>query len=205
MTGGVTPGRRFERGWFARATTEVARDLLGCCLISEAAGGRTAGRIVETEAYCGPADPAAHSSWMRTERVQSMARVPGRAYVHRAYGIHIMLNVVAKPEGQVGAVLIRAIEPMIGLELMAKRRGLERVRLLGSGPGRLCQAFGLTLDDHGTDLVSGGRVWLEPGEPPAAIAASGRIGITRGTEHQWRFFEPGSPFVSGRRAANLAT
>lgn len=198
MTIAVVTGPRFERAWFARPTTEVATDLIGCLLISDLASGRTVGRIVETEAYCGPSDPASHSSWMRTERVAAMARTPGLAYVYRSYGIHAMLNVVAKPEGDTGGILIRAVEPLTGLDLMVTRRDLTSIPLLCAGPGRLCQAFGITLDDHGTDLVAGSRIWFEPGVPPAAVSASGRIGISRGTEHQWRFFEAGSRFVSGR-------
>ncbi|MDQ3411899.1 MAG: DNA-3-methyladenine glycosylase [Chloroflexota bacterium] len=203
MTIAVVTGSRFELAWFARPTTEVATDLIGCLLISDLASGRTVGRIVETEAYCGPSDPASHSSWMRTERVAAMARTPGLAYVYRSYGIHAMLNVVAKPDGDTGGILIRAVEPLAGLDLMVTRRGLASIPLLCTGPGRLCQAFGITLDDHGTDLVAGSRIWFEPGTPPAAISASGRIGITRGTEHQWRFFETGSRFVSGRRPGAL--
>jgi DNA-3-methyladenine glycosylase len=190
---------RFDRAWYARSTIEVAQDLLGCLLITAVGPARTVGRVVETEAYLGSGDPASHAARMRTERVAAMSGLPGIAYVYRSYGIHAMLNVVAKPADQTGAVLIRAIEPVAGLELMAERRGLSNPLLLGSGPGRLCQALGIRLDDHATDLVISDRIWLEAGAPPATIASSGRIGISRGTEHQWRFFEAGSPFVSGRR------
>lgn len=192
---------RFDRAWFTRPTVEVARELLGSRLISIVDGERTVGRIVEVEAYLGADDPASHAARLRTERVASMSRQPGIAYVYRSYGIHAMLNVVAKPDQETGAILIRAIEPLAGVDLMRARRGLTDERLLGSGPGRLCQAMGITLDDHGVDLITSDRLWLEPGPPPAAIAASGRIGISRGTEHQWRFFEAGSAYVSGRAKA----
>ena len=192
---------RFDRAWFTRPTVEVARELLGSRLISIVDGERTVGRIVEVEAYLGVDDPASHAARLRTERVASMSRQPGIAYVYRSYGIHAMLNVVAKPDQETGAILIRAIEPLAGVDLMRARRGLTDERLLGSGPGRLCQAMGITLDDHGLDLITSDRLWLEPGPPPAAIAASGRIGISRGTEHQWRFFEAGSAYVSGRAKA----
>lgn len=192
---------RFDRAWFTRPTVEVARELLGSRLISIVDGERTVGRIVEVEAYLGADDPASHAARLRTERVASMSRQPGIAYVYRSYGIHAMLNVVAKPDQETGAILIRAIEPLAGVDLMRARRGLTDERLLGSGPGRLCQAMGITLDDHGLDLITSDRLWLEPGPPPAAIAASGRIGISRGTEHQWRFFEAGSAYVSGRAKA----
>lgn len=191
--------QRLERSWLTRPTLEVAPDLLGCLLITDLPEGRTVGRIVETEAYLGPADPASHAARLRTERVAAMSRLPGIAYVYRSYGIHTMMNVVAKPESHTGAVLIRAIEPVEGIELMRQRRGLSSLRLLGSGPGRLCQALGILLDDHGTDLITSDRIWLHPGPRPAAIATSGRIGITRATEHPWRYFDPASPFVSGPR------
>lgn len=192
---------RFDRAWFTRPTVEVAREMLGSRLISIVDGERTVGRIVEVEAYLGADDPASHAARLRTERVASMSRQPGIAYVYRSYGIHAMLNVVAKPDQETGAILIRAIEPLAGVDLMRARRGLTDERLLGSGPGRLCQAMGITLDDHGVDLITSDRLWLEAGPPPAAIAASGRIGISRGTEHQWRFFEAGSAYVSGRAKA----
>ena len=192
---------RFDRAWFTRPTVEVAREMLGSRLISIVDGERTVGRIVEVEAYLGADDPASHAARLRTERVASMSRQPGIAYVYRSYGIHAMLNVVAKPDQETGAILIRAIEPLAGVDLMRARRGLTDERLLGSGPGRLCQAMGITLDDHGVDLITSDRLWLEPGPPPVAIAASGRIGISRGTEHQWRFFEAGSAYVSGRAKA----
>jgi DNA-3-methyladenine glycosylase len=194
---------RFDRAWFARPTVEVARDLLGARLITAVGEERTEGRIVEVEAYLGADDPASHAARLRTERVASMSREPGIAYVYRSYGIHAMLNVVAKPENETGAILIRAIEPLAGIELMRERRGLTDVRLLASGPGRLCQAMGITLDDHGTDLVTSDHIWLEADPPPAVIESSGRIGISRGTEHQWRFAEAGSPFVSGPRSTTL--
>ena len=195
---------RLERSWLTRPTLEVAPDLLGCLLVTELADGRTVGRIVETEAYLGPGDPASHAARLRNQRVAAMSRRPGIAYVYRSYGIHTMMNVVAKPEGETGAILIRAIEPVAGIELMRDRRGLLNPRLLGSGPGRLCQALGITLDDHGTDLITSDRIWLEAGSPPAAIATSGRIGITRATEHQWRFFEANSPYVSASRLPDQA-
>jgi DNA-3-methyladenine glycosylase len=197
--------RRLERPFFARPTTEVARDLLGCLLVSERAGERTSGRIVEAEAYLGPDDPASHAFTRRTGRVIAMWGPPGIAYVYRSYGIHAMLNVVTEPEGATGAVLLRALEPVEGLATMRRRRGVEADRLLCSGPGRLCRALGITLADHGLDLVASSEVWLEAGERPAGVSAGTRIGINRGTERAWRFFVTGSRFVSShRRGAALA-
>ena len=181
----------------------MARALLGCILHSRLGGAATSGRIVETEAYLGPDDLASHTATRKTGNVTAMSGPPGIAYVYRSYGIHAMLNVVAKQDGQTGAVLIRALEPLTGQELMRHRRGVDPERLLCAGPGRLCQALGITLAYHGTDLLTSNRLWLTTGHPPPSISVSGRIGITRGTEHPWRFFETGSRFVSAHRRGAL--
>jgi DNA-3-methyladenine glycosylase len=201
----IEAGDRLDRDFFARPTLEVARSLLGCVLVSDQPDGQTGGRIVETEGYLGPDDPASHAARLRTGGVVAMSGPPGIAYVYRSYGIHAMLNVVAEPTGSTGAVLIRALEPLTGLALMRRRRGLEPVRLLCSGPGRLCQALGITLADHGTDLVTSDRLWLTAGSVPPAISAGGRIGISRGTEHPWRYFETGSRFVSAHHRGHPAS
>jgi DNA-3-methyladenine glycosylase len=187
------------RDFYARPTNVVARDLLGQIAVTDLQEGVTAGRIVETEAYLGADDPASHAARLRNGRVAVMWGEPGIAYVYRSYGIHAMLNVVAKPNGETGAVLIRALEPIAGLDLMRQRRGLESERLLCSGPGKLCQGLGISLDMHGTDLVTSGELWIAEGEPVAAVSVSGRIGITRGQEHPWRYWVKGSPFVSAHR------
>jgi DNA-3-methyladenine glycosylase len=190
-----------ERAFFERPTVDVARDLLGQVLVSVNAEGRTAGRIVETEAYLGADDPASHAARLRTGRVESMWGVPGIAYVYRSYGIHAMLNVVTEPLGKTGAVLIRALEPVIGVDLMRTRRGLEDERLLCSGPGKLCQALGIGLDMHGTDFVTSDRLWISPSETPRDVSTSSRIGISRGQAHPWRFWVTGNPHVSAHRRA----
>jgi DNA-3-methyladenine glycosylase len=172
-------------------------------LVSETPQGRTAGRIVETEAYLGVDDPASHAARLRSGRVEAMWGEPGIAYVYRSYGIHAMLNVVTEPIGATGAVLIRALEPLTGIDLMRIRRGLDEDRLLCSGPGRLCQALGIGLDLHGIDLVTSDRLWTAPGESPRNVSTSGRIGISRGQEHPWRFWTTGSPHVSAHRRALL--
>ena len=194
---------RLDRPFFARPTLEVARALLGCVLVSDRPEGRVSGRIVETEGYLGPDDPASHAAKRRTGRVAAMWGPPGIAYVYRSYGLHAMLNVVTEPEGATGAVLIRALEPVAGVDLMRRRRGVAETRLLCAGPGRLCQALGIGLDDHGTDLVATGWLWIAPGAPAAAVSAGARIGITRGTDVPWRFFETGSPYVSAHRRGEL--
>jgi DNA-3-methyladenine glycosylase len=193
------PGTRLERDFFARPTLEVARDLLGQIIVSVTWEGRTAGRIVETEAYLGSDDPASHAARLKQGRVEAMWGEPGIAYVYRSYGVHVMLNVVAKPEGQTGAILIRALEPLEGIELMRLRRGTDRLTLLCSGPGRLCQALGIGLDMHGTDLVTSDRLWIAAGETAEDVSFSDRIGISRGQEHPWRVWITGNPHVSAHR------
>lgn len=190
---------RLDRDVFAGPTLAVARGLLGCVLVAERAGGRTSGRIVETEGYLGAGDPASHAARLRSGRVAAMWGPPGIAYVYRSYGLHAMLNVVTEPAGTTGAVLIRALGPLEGIALMRERRGVEADRLLCSGPGRLCQALGIGLDDHGTDLVASDWLWIAPGPAPAAVSAGGRIGVSRGGEAPWRFFETGSRYVSAHR------
>jgi DNA-3-methyladenine glycosylase len=193
---------RPDRAWLTRPTAEAARLLLGCLVMTELPAGRCVGRIVETEAYLGPADPASHA-WKRTTgRVSAMSGEAGIAYVYRSYGMHAMLNVVAKPAGETGAVLIRALEPIGGIDLMRARRGREEIHDLCSGPGKLCQAMGITLDDHGLDLLANDRIRLAEGMPVAAVCHGPRIGITRAVEWPLRFWEAGSPFVSaGRKGA----
>lgn len=193
-----------ERAFYDRPTIDVARDLLGQVLVSETPQGRTAGRIVETEAYLGADDPASHAARLRTGRVAVMWGEPGIAYIYRSYGIHTMLNVVTEPRGVTGAVLIRALEPLIGIDLMRIRRGVDEDRLFCTGPGKLCQALGIGLDWHGTDLVSSDRLWITPGESPRNVSTSGRIGISRGQAHPWRFWITDNPHVSAHRRA-LAT
>jgi DNA-3-methyladenine glycosylase len=187
------------RAGLVRPTAEVARLLLGCLVVTDLAEGRCVGRIVETEAYLGPDDPASHA-WKRTSgRVAVMAGEAGIAYVYRSYGMHAMLNVVAKPPGETGAVLVRALEPIEGLELMRARRGRNDVRDLCSGPGKLCQAMGIALADHGRDLLTDGRIWLAEGSPVEEVAHGPRIGISRAVDWPLRFWEAGSRFVSAGR------
>jgi DNA-3-methyladenine glycosylase len=190
---------RLDRAFYARPTLTVARALLGCVLVSDRPDGRTSGRIVETEGYLGPDDPASHAARLRTGRVTAMWGPPGIAYVYRSYGLHAMLNAVAEPEGATGAVLIRALEPLEGIDLMRRRRGVEPEHLLCAGPGRLCQALGIVLADHGLDLVESDRLRIEPGPPPPAVSAGGRIGVGGGAELPWRFFATGSRYVSAHR------
>jgi DNA-3-methyladenine glycosylase len=191
-----TPYRHLPRDFFARETRLVARALLGQVVVHDTADGLTAGRIVETEAYLGPDDLASHAATRRKERIAIMWREPGTAYIYRSYGIHAMLNVVAQPAGAIGAVLIRALEPVDGILVMQQRRGTDDLRALCSGPGKLCQAMAIRLDQQGTDLVTSDSLWFAPGDPVSDISVSGRIGISQAKDDPWRYWETGSPFVS---------
>ncbi len=194
----MTDGQRLRRDQLTIATIEAAQRLLGCFVVTER-GGRCTGRIVETEAYLGTGDLASHAAKRRTGRVAIMSGQAGFTYVYRSYGLHAMLNVVAKSDGATGAVLIRAVEPLEGLDLMRQRRGVESDRQLCGGPGRLCQALGVTLGDQGVDLITATDLFLLDGAPPAAMMAGSRIGITRAVDEPYRFFEAGSPYVSAHK------
>ncbi|MDY6769209.1 MAG: DNA-3-methyladenine glycosylase [Candidatus Nanohaloarchaea archaeon] len=183
-----------DRQFFARDPVTVAKELLGCDLVHEA-GEQLRGRIVETEAYHGPDDPASHASSGRTERNAPMFGEPGRVYVYISYGIHHMLNVVTQEEGDPSAVLVRAVEPVQGVDRMRANRGVEEEQALCSGPGKLCEAFGITKDHNRVDLTSG-RLRLEGGETPDTIAVDTRIGVSGGEDLELRFYEEENRFVS---------
>lgn len=183
--------------FYERSTLVVARDLLGCLLISDSPEGRTVGRIVETEGYVASIDPACHAYRGRTRRNEPMWGEPGRAYVYFTYGMHHCLNFVTEPEGTAAAVLIRAVEPVAGLDLMERRRGQNKPKLLCSGPGRLCQAMGIRVDLSGAPL-QGPDLWVLPGEDIGEVVTTTRIGVTLGSNFPWRFYPKGSPWISKR-------
>jgi DNA-3-methyladenine glycosylase len=170
----------------------VARDLVGATLLAGGAGGT----IVETEAYARD-DPASHSYRGATARNAAMFGPAGHAYVYRAYGLHWCLNVVCGADAPGNAVLVRAVEPTVGLEAMRFRRGVDDPRRLCAGPGRLCQALGVTGAHDGLPLDAP-PFRIEGRSRPVEIVAGPRIGITRGTEAPWRFGLSGSPFLSRR-------
>ena len=179
--------------FYDRDPRQVAVDLLGCILVHETPEGIASGIVVETEAYR-PEDPACHAYKGPTMRNRNIFGRPGIAYVYLSYGIHKLLNVVCEEEGVGSAVLIRALRPLEGQDLMRERRG--RKRDLCNGPGRLTQALGVELARDGSDLTHG-DLYLAPGEPlEAEIIATTRIGISRGTELPWRYLVEGEENVS---------
>lgn len=187
--------KRLPPEFFARPTLQVAESLIGHTLYRDSPDGLVAGRLVEAEAYCGPNDPNSHA-FKRTPRSSIMYGPPGILYVYFTYGMHHCANLVCEPDGTAGAVLMRAVEPLEGLDLMAARRGLADPKLLAKGPGRLCQAFGLTRENNDTDLATG-DVWVGAerrlGGP---VRSSYRVGVDASTDFPWRFYEPG-PWTSG--------
>ena len=210
---GFDPGRIrvLKPEFFARDPRLVGPDLLGKILLRREDDRTLAGRIVEVEAYLGQGDAAAHAAAGLTPRNRVLFGPPGQAYVYFIYGNHYCLNVSCLPEGQAGCVLIRALEPVAGIEEMARAREIElprspsaaRLRLLAAGPGRLAQALGITrARDNGKDLTapSGDLVLADDGFRPREVAITPRIGITKAAAEPLRYVIAGSAFVSGRRS-----
>ena len=178
-----------DRAFFAQDADIVARALLGAVLVRIVAGQRVSGRIVETEAYRTVDDLASHAHGGRTPRNRPMWEEPGHAYVYLAYGVHWLLNAVCEPAGQPAAVLLRAIEPLEGQEVIAVRRAGRPFREWCSGPGRLTQALGITGADNRADLTAPtGGLWIEVGEPvpDAQVCTGPRIGLGRHVTEPWR-------------------
>ena len=197
--------RPLDRDFYARPVLRVARDCVGKIIVHRSPEGTTAGRIVEAEAYRGPEDRAAHSyGGRRTARTEAMFGPAGYAYVFLIYGLHHHFNVVTGAEGEPHAVLIRAIEPLEGHELMAARRHVDASRVeLTNGPGKLAQALGIDRRNYGQDLCSGTLVLTEGAAP--RVARSPRIGVGYAgswAARPWRFFEPDNRYVSGPKRAH---
>jgi DNA-3-methyladenine glycosylase len=192
-----------SRQFYMRSPDLVAQDLVGKVLVRKLKGERLTGRIVETEAYFGQDDPAAHSFAGKTARNAVLFGPPGFAYVYFIYGMYWCLNVSCEPEGQAGGVLIRALEPLTGLSTMARLRGLPastKPKMLTSGPGRLCQALGITRAGHNALDVTSTQSELQivdDGFRPGSIRVTPRIGIRKAVERPHRFLIEGNKFVSG--------
>jgi DNA-3-methyladenine glycosylase len=190
----LSAGDPRRREFYARSVHDVARDLLGCVVRR----GAAAGRIVEVESYH-QEEPACHAFGGPTPRTEVLFGPPGFAYVYRSYGIHALFNAVAEDDGVGAAALIRALEPLEGIDLMRARRGIERAEELCSGPGKLTQALGIGLHLNGTQLAGGGGP-IELLPPPAGarprVVTGTRIGITKAADLPWRFCDPDSACVS---------
>jgi DNA-3-methyladenine glycosylase len=208
---------RLPRRFYARPTLEVTPELLGKVLVHRTGAGLTSGVIVEVEAYIGEGDPACHAAPGLTKRNAPLYGPPGFSYVYLNYGVHYLVNVVTEPEGSPAAVLIRALEPLDGLELMRRRRlRLHNARYsspprsipdhaLCRGPGNVTHAMGISLRDNRLDLL-GDKLYIEDrGYRPETISWSPRIGISVGTEHHWRCYAGAHASVSGPRAAARST
>ncbi|MEW5854912.1 MAG: DNA-3-methyladenine glycosylase [Myxococcota bacterium] len=190
------------RSFYQRPVLTVARDCVGKLLLHRTVEGLVGGRIVETEAYRGPDDLAAHSSKGRTPRTEAMFGPPGHAYMFLLYGMHWAFNIVVGEVGEPHAVLVRAVEPTVGLPFMAQRRGMDASRReLTNGPGKLCAAMNLTREHYGMDLC-GAHLFLEEGPHPVSrrrIGRSARINVDYAgawAHKPWRFYERGNPYVS---------
>ncbi len=186
------------REFYARPSVEVARDLLGKVIVH----GSTAGRIVEVEAYLGLKDGAAHASRGLTPRTKVIFGPPGHAYVYFIYGMYECLDLVAEPEGSPGCVLIRALEPVAGIKLMMRRRGVTRIEETASGPGKLTVAMAITRKQNGADVTIAGRpltVRRMPDEEPLRVISGPRVGIRKAVDWPLRFYLAGNPHVSRPR------
>jgi DNA-3-methyladenine glycosylase len=200
--GSLAGARPLPRAFYARGPRGLARALLGRVLVhDDPVAGRLAGRIVETEAYGGGDDPASHAHRGPTPRNRVMFGPPGHAYVYFTYGMHHCLNVVCGPEGRAGAVLLRALAPLAGLEAMARRRGAREPRALTRGPGSLALALGVDRAHDGLDLTRG-PLWVAdrpPRREGRRVERGPRVGIRVATDRPWRYWLAGDPHVSPSR------
>lgn len=197
--------KRLPRSFYRRPAPIVGPELLGRVLVRTLPDGeRLTARIVECEAYQED-DPASHSYRGLTPRTEVMFGPPGHLYVYLSYGAHWCMNVVTGRDGEGSAVLLRAAEPLEGIERMRANRGFHDERLLCAGPGRLTQALGISRDQNGTDLVAGDELGIVrgPGLPEDSVRVATRIGLTVAMEQPWRFIEANSPFVSRGRTAGI--
>jgi len=195
----VSSAVKLPRIFYEQKTIDVAKQLLGKYLIRKHPQGDTVGRIVETEAYIGPRDLACHASKGRTARTEVMFGQAGHAYVYFIYGFYNMLNLVTEEKDHPAAVLIRAVEPVSGIDLMKDRREMDKLRDLASGPGKLCQAFAIDRTLNGADLCNGILYVEDRGDAPPKFRAAARIGVDyagKWKDKPYRFLIRGSEFVS---------
>lgn len=185
-----------EKSFFEKSSLRLAKDLLGCVLVHETKDGISCGAIVETESYH-ESDEASHTHRGKTKRNRAMFGPAGHAYIYFTYGMHYCFNVVAGEEGVGEGVLIRALEPLEGIDIMRKRRSKENIKDLCSGPGKLVQAMGITFDDYGKPLFKGNLYLRKPDKAELFEIAHGpRIGIRKAVDKPWRFWIDGNKFVS---------
>ncbi|MDG7008369.1 MAG: DNA-3-methyladenine glycosylase [Nitrososphaerota archaeon] len=193
---------RLGRDFFARYSPRVAKELIGCSLVRVVGGTRLSGVVVETEAYRGSGDPASHAHRGKTGRNEVMFGPAGFAYVYFTMGAHFCLNVTTERTGIAAAVLIRAVQPMEGMEEMGKNRGVAEQTKVASGPGNLTKAFGVDRRLNGEDMVTSERLFFEAGQKVRNIGASSRVGVSAGKSFRWRFYVKGNPFVSKGRPSS---
>lgn len=199
--------KRLPKSFYERNALEVAKDLVGCVFVHDDAEGRTSVRLIEVEAYRGTIDPGSHGYRGETPRTRVMYGPPGHLYVYFTYGMHWCANIVCAPAGVCEAVLLRAGEPVDGMELMrARRPGISDDRLLAAGPARLTQAMGIGKEHNGSSLMRGSNFWCGVDEMTTEyrrneIAQTLRVGLStgRGDDIPWRFVVPGHPYASRRR------
>jgi DNA-3-methyladenine glycosylase len=196
------PGKKLKREFYLRSTLRVAWNLLGTTIVYRHPHGVLAARIVETEAYIGEDDPACHAAVGRTARNDVMYGPGGFGYIYFIYGMYNCFNVVTERTGFPAAVLIRAVEPMGGEEIM-KANSPANCRLLTNGPGKFCRAYGLTRRQNGLDLTGSTLYIVERENYTPDVVITRRIGIKKGAEKPWRFYDRNSRFVSGRRIEKI--
>lgn len=184
-----------SQDFFARATEKVARDLLGAVLVRRVGDTVLAGRIVETEAYLAENDAASHSFRGRTRRNEAMFGAAGTLYVYRIYGIHLCANIVTEDAGRGAAVLLRALEPLAGIEWMQKQRGTNALQALCSGPGKIAQTLAFSPSENGASFLQQ-ELFLFPATTSSEVSVSTRIGISKAADLPLRFFVTGNRFVS---------
>lgn len=187
---------RLTRAFYDRSTLDVARELLGCEIVFDSPDGTLSARIVEVEAYIGENDPACHASAGRTARTALMFGRPGYAYIYFIYGMYYCLNFVTEREGLPAAVLLRAAEPLEGLDVMRSNATLQRDSRLLAGPGKFCRAYGLTIEQNGWDLTSSPLYVRHGSTPVLRMGTSPRVGIRKAVRRHWRFFDADSLSVS---------